>query len=204
MKRNKYRLKITESDDSNGYTIYFACLGLDNDYYSKIKNIIKHFVTGKEIFFGHYRTDGMNISKENFLKYALEIPKYFKSNGKYEKIIKGEEKRFLFITFPPLELTVCNAPVNDETYKIMDKIFHYYLETTVFCPKIDWETFVNEYSNYMTNGARDYVVKGYTDFLFAYFDSGDFSITFDSKVHDPQSVKNDVFKILELDYDSSL
>ena len=197
-------MKITEYEDSNGYTIRFESLGLNNDDYSKIKDIIRYFVRGEEIFFGHYRTDGMNISKEDFIKYGLEIPQYFKSNGRYDKIIKGKEKKFLFFKSEPWALTVCSAPTNNETYKIMDKIFHYYLETTVFCPKIDWETFVNEYSNYMSNATRDYVAKGYTDFLFAYVDSGDFSITFDSKMHDPQSIKNDIFKILELDEDSNL
>ena len=196
---NKCRLRIKECEDSNGYTIYFDCIGQDKDSYSKIKDIIRHFVRGEEIFFGHYRTDGMNISKECFEKYALEIPEYFKSNGKYEKLNISEEKKFLFKTSPACQLIVCSAPANNETYKNMDKIFHYYLETTVFCPKIDWETFVNEYGNYMTNGSRDYVAKGYTDFLFTYFDSGDFSITFDSKMHDPLSVKKDIFKILELD-----
>lgn len=196
---NKYRLRVTESKDSNGYTIYFDCLGLDKDYYSKIKDIIKHFVKGDEIFFGHYRTDGMNISKESFKKYALEIREYFKSNGKYEKIIIVPEKKFMFITSPPCKLTVCSAPANVATYKMMDKIFHYYLETTVFCPKMNWETFVDEYSNYMSYGARDYVVKEYTDFLFAYFDSGDFSITFDPNTHDPKTIKNEIFEILELD-----
>lgn len=195
----KDRLFITDSEDSNGYTIYFECLGLNNDNYNKIKDVIKHFVTGREIFFGHYRTDGMNISKENFEKYGLEITEYFKINGRYEKIIKGEEKKFLFFTSPSLELTVCSAPANNETYEIMDKVFHYYLETTVFCPKIDWKTFVNAYGNYLPNGARDYVAKGYTDFLFAYFDSGDFSVTFDPNVYDPESVKNEIFNLLELD-----
>ena len=201
---NKCRLRIKECEDSNGYTIYFDCIGLDKDYYSKIKDIIRRFATGDKIFFGHYKTDGMNIPIEVFKKYETEIPEYFKNNGRYEKIIKGEEKRFLFISSPPLEFTVCNAPLNNETFEIMEKIFHYYLETTVFCPKIDWKTFVSEYSNYMSNGSRDYVAKGYTDFLFSYVDSGDFSITFDSKMHDPLTVKNDIFKILELDKDSNL
>ena len=198
------RLRIRESEDSNGYTIYFESLGLNNDDYIKIKDVIRHFVKGEEIFFGHYRTDGMNISKENFEMYGFEIPEYFKSNGRYDKIIKGKEKKFLFFKSEPWALTVCSAPANNETYEILDKIFHYYLETTVFCPKIDWGIFVNEYSNYMSNGSRDYVAKGYTDFLFAYVDSGDFSITFDPKNHDPQSVKNDIFKILELNSDSNL
>ena len=193
----KNRFCINESEDSNGYTIYFSCLGLNNDCYIKIKDVIKHFVPGDELFFGHYRTDGINLSNEEFLRYGLEIPEYFRSNGKYEKIIKGNEKKFLFLRSMPLELTVSCAPVNDETYSMLDKIFHYYLETIVFCPKIDWETFVNEYGNYMSNAAKDYVAKGYTDFLFSYFDSGDFSITFDPKVHDPHSIKNEVFDIFK-------
>lgn len=196
---NRNRLKIRESEDSNGYTIYFPCLGLDNDCFSKMKDIIRHFAAGDEIFFGHYRTDGMNITREDFKKYGVEIPEYFKLNGRYDKIIIGEEKRFLFFTSQPWSLTVCSAPATNETYEIMDKIFHYYLETTVFFPKTDWKTFVSEYSNYMENASRDYVSKGHTDFLFAYFDSGDFSITFDSKVYDPEAIKNEIFEILEFD-----
>ena len=50
----------------------------------------------------------------------------------------------------------------------------------------------------MSNESRDYVAKRYTDFLFAYFDSGNFSITFDSENHDPETIKNEIFEILEL------
>ena len=190
-------LSIFERENSNGsYSICFENTDVNRDFIDKIKEIIKHFAVGNEFFFGHYRTDGFNISNEKFLQYGLEIPEFFKANGKYKKIIKGKEKKIGFITSPPLELIICRAPNNEKTIDMFDKIFHYYLETVLFCPKIDWETFAASYSDYMKHAARDYVLNGYTDFLFAYVDSGDFSISFDPKVYDPKRIREQINQLL--------
>ena len=189
-------LIISEYKESNGsYRIHIANVGLQQDSLDRIKKVIKFFATGSEFFLGHYRTDGINISNEQFIKYGLEIQEYFKENGKYQKIIKGSEKHFLFISECPLELVVCSAPNDEKTVDLMDKIFHYYLETIVFCPKIDWDTFVASYSNYMEHAAKDYVLNGFTDFLFAYVDSGDFSVSIDPKIYDQKVIREQIERI---------
>ena len=93
-------------------------------------------------------------------------------------------------------LTVGSLPANDGTYDVLPNIFHYYLETIFFCPKIDWETFKQSYCDYMKHGARNYVQNGYADFLFAYTDSGDFSISFDPQENDPQALSDEIRRVI--------
>ena len=71
---------------------------------------------------------------------------------------------------------------------MIERIFHYYLNTIVFSPKVDWDTFVRSYSDYMNIVIDDYVLNEYTDFLFSYVDSGDFSVTFNPKLYDPKVI----------------
>jgi len=156
--------------------------------------VIQHFTKGREFFFGHYRTDGINLTGEEWEKYGKEIPEYFQANGRYDSLVMTVEKRGK--TKEVGELIVGSAPVNDSIYEMLPKIFHYYLETIFFCPKIDWKTFAQEYRGYMKHGASDFISKGYTDFLFAYVDSGDFSISFNPNVYEVDSVCEEINRIL--------
>lgn len=193
MKKN---MTINEYRNANGaHTIFIDNIGLCPDMLPKINSLIKSFTNGHELFFGHYKTDGMNISNKELLLYSADIPKYFTKYGVYQKIV-AKNKKILTLFSPPQELIVCRAPNNENTYKILSKVFHYYLETIIFCPKIDWETFVDSYARYMNNVTRDYVLDGYTDFLFSYIDSGDFSITFDPKRFNPLAVRKQVDSLL--------
>lgn len=164
-----------------------------NGFY-KINQIIRAFAVGKELYFGHYKVDGVNISNAEFKQYGMEIPTYFEKCGKYHPIVKDVLKRGKVCSYK--ELTVCCAPNYEETYKMIEKVFHYYLETILFSPKVEWDTFVHSYSNYMNITTNDYVLNGYTDFLFSYVDSGDFFVTFDPKLYTPQIVLEEVRKIV--------
>lgn len=86
--------------------------------------------------------------------------------------------------------------MSDGTYEMLPKIFHYYLETIYFCPKIDWSTFAESYIDYMKHSTKDFVLNGFTDFLFAYVDSGDFSIEFDKNRYDKDLIYRDIQNIL--------
>lgn len=192
----KKQLNIREFQHTNGsYCILLCNAGLNQAIFRKLKEIIKHFAVGNQLFFGHYKLDGMNISRKEFLECASKIPQYFSSNGKYQKIVKSPIKKF-DITCPLQELVVCQAPNNSETYEILANVFNYYLETILFCPKIDWETFVHSYSNYIDNVTKDYVLNGYADFVFSYVDSGDFSICFDPTVYNAQAIREKIEIIL--------
>jgi len=164
-----------------------------DDPMPKYMKVIKHFTKGKEMFFGHYRTDGINITSEEWEQYDKEIPEHFKTYGsRYEfpatTVIKKSGK---VETYSSL-LTVGRLPVNEVTFDLIPKVFHYYLETVCFCPNIDWEAFVQSYSNYMEHGARRYAMTGFTDFLFSYCDSGSFSVSFDPKKNDPQALLEEI------------
>lgn len=191
----KRPMTIVEMYNLNtSYSIVFNNIGLYPELLQKLHNIIKVFATGTEFFFGHYKIDGIHLSKEEMLRYSIEIPSYFDLHGEYhiiDKHIKNNTKTVR----DNRDLIVCRTSNEDDIYNIIDKLFHYYLETTFFCPKISWETFVNLYKDYINKGTNDYVLKGYADFLFSYVDSGDFCITFDPEVYDHQVIREKIDEI---------
>lgn len=193
MKRRK--VNIRKSVNSNGtYSIWIDNARLCPNIFHKISQILECFTEGTEVYLGCYKTDGVNISGVKFNQYGQEIRAYFEKNGQRYQILEtfwGKGKRHSCS-----ELLVYSAPNNNETYRMIEKVFHYYLEIIVFSPKVDWDTFVHSYSNYMNIVIKDYVLNGYTNFLFSYVDSGDFSITFDPKRYDSKMIQEQVYKII--------
>lgn len=120
-------------------------------------------------------------------KYSFEISNYYKYFGEYCQIEKNHNKH---------ELAACHVPNDSNFYEIIDKIFHYYLETILFCPKISWNVFLHSYKDYMKFGVKDYILNGYTDILFSYVDSGDFSISFNSEIYDPQVMREQFNRLM--------
>lgn len=157
---------------------------LQEKCFTKINEIIKSFVQENEMFFGFYRTDGLNLTKDEWEKCDKEIPLFFKENGEYRDIIetvtdrKGRKKEYSGY------LMVSKAQVNEQLYEKLQWILQYYLETTFFVPKISFTEFETIFSNYMKKSTKDYIANGYTDFLFSYYDSGNFSVTFDPQKYD--------------------
>lgn len=191
----KHKITISTTTNPNGScSIWINNAGLYPNIFNIIARIVNEITDGDELYFGHYKKDGINISNSMFKQYGMDILSFFKTYGQYYPIVETYLKKKKVCTRQ--ELTVCSAPNNKATYKIFEKIFHYYLETIVFSPKIDWNTFVDSYSDYMNIVTNDYVLNGYTDFMFSYVDSGDFSITFNPKQHDSKAVQERIYKII--------
>ena len=118
---------------------------------------------------------------------------FFKETGEYKEIVeritdsKGREKEYSG------NLIVARSQITDQLYDYLKWIFRFYLETTFFPPKISFDVFESNFKYYMRSPGNDYIVKGYTSFLFSYYDSGDFSVSFDPEKHDV----NQVFNVIE-------
>lgn len=170
---------------------------LNENCFIKINKVIKCFVQGNEMFFGFYRIDGLNLTKQEWKKYDKEIPLFFKETGEYkeisEKVIDRKGKAIIYSGY----LTVAKAQINEQLYGELQWIFKYYLETTFFSPKISFDEFEVVFSNYMKESTNNYLVNGYTDFLFSYFDSGDFSVTFDPKKYDSKFICDKIENIFK-------
>ena len=162
---------------------------------SKCIDIAKHFVHGNELYFGHFRTDGINLSPNEWIMYGKEIPKYFETNGRYEPLTTKEHERQKGVPQQGY-LVIGSLPLTNEVFSMLPKVFHYYLETVFFSPKIEWGTFSESFRNYVKHGARDYVSNGFAEFLFSYADSGIFSISFDHTQYDQDAILQDVMRIL--------
>ncbi len=193
---NNKRINIDIFELSRGIcTICITNIGMLPDKIQKCIYITKHFTKGNEFFFGHYRTDGINLTNKERAEYGKEISEYFVKNGKYEPIPIYVEKRKRLKRLEDY-ITVGFLPVSDGMYELLPKLFRYYLETIYFCPKVEWGVFVESFRNYIQHGTKDYVVNGFTDFLFTYGDSGDFSISFNRDIVNKDIVYQDIKKIL--------
>lgn len=181
-----------KSNTDGSCSICVDSIGANNKNLEPCLNIIKSFTLGGTFFGGFFRSDGINLTKEEWLKYSREIPEYFRTYGKYLDI-KIPSKRNKTIEGM---LYAAMAPVNDSTFLMIPKVFNYYLETILFCPKIPWKEFVAYHSKFMENGALEYVAQGYTDILFSYGDSGDFRIQFNPAVYDRLTVYNRICQII--------
>lgn len=174
--------------DGMTYSVTISNAILQDDCFIKINKIIKSFVQGNEMFFGFYRLDGLHLTKDEWEKCDKEIPLFFKETGEYKGIVervinrRGKEKEYSGY------LTVAKTQINEQLYENLQWIFQYHLETSFFVPKISFIEFETVYRNYMKNAAKDYITNGYTDFLFSYYDSGDFSVSFDPKKYNTEYV----------------
>ena len=79
----------------------------------------------------------------------------------------------------------------------MYAILNFYLDICFFIPKVDFETFEEFFLHYMKNSLNDYILCNITDLIFHYYDSGDFSISFNTKIYDPIEVQRILDNILE-------
>lgn len=196
IKSKSKELKLRKNNGVDGaYNILIDNIGLRPETMKKCVIITKHFTKGNEFFFGFFRTDGFNLTNEQFQRYDKEIPDYLSENGRYETLTNTIQEKHKIKVISGYQ-SVASLPVNDMTYEMLPKFFHYHLETNFFCPKIEWETFVKSYHDYMKHGCSSYIMNDFTDFLFSYVDSGDFSISFNPNLYDKNVIYQEIEKIL--------
>ena len=123
------------------------------------------------------------------------FPEFFQRYGRYHPIdvtVKKREKEKQLQN----ELTVYSILNNDVNRDILTKIFQYHLETVLFCPKLELENFILFYKDYMNNTWEDYIKKGFTDILFTYADSGDFSVIFRTDIYEQEQLFTEINEII--------
>lgn len=174
-------IKETEFDGGS-HQITLENIRFDNNGFKIIQEIIKHFINSKEIFLGFYRTDGVNISNSQFKKYQKTIQDFFDTHGS--------------LTVLNEYLAIAEITMDNDAHNILPLLFDYYLETSIFLSLNDFDSFREYYSKYMNHRQTDYITDGYADLIFLYFDSGDFSISFNSNKYDPKVIRKTIQKII--------
>lgn len=94
-------------------------------------------------------------------------------------------------------LSVAKTKLNASFYEVLPYVFDYYLDIVLFNPKIDWETFVNYHFQYMDHNHAGYIISDFTEFLFSYFDSSDFSVSFNSVNYFSEDVYGKISEIMD-------
>ncbi|MBR0482311.1 MAG: hypothetical protein IJJ48_07560 [Firmicutes bacterium] len=186
--------------DSMMYRITINNVINADDCFDKIIRIMQHYSLGEEYYFGFYRLDGIKMTKEEWIRYDKEIPAYFKQNGTFQEITEtvygksGREKTYSGY------LIVARAKINNDLYQNLQWFFKYYLETVMFVPKISFDIFKEVFSNYMRESTKSYLANNYTDFLYTYYDSGSFDISFDPQKYDVDKVCKYVHSVFGIDW----
>lgn len=161
---------------SGAHTIIINNVRYQKGFFNIIEKLFKQFLVDEEVFFGFCRTDGVNLTLEQQRKLKNEIPAFFKKNGDIQNLSEY--------------LTVARINPNNHSYSFIPSIFDYYLETIMFNPKVDWETFKQYHSNYQEHRFDDIILNHFAEVLFCYFDSGDFLICFNPQMYNPREVRS--------------
>ena len=174
----KHELRITSYINPKGSnTIYIDNLGFYPEIINKlIFEIVNNFIQSDELFVGLYKTDGVNISRKDFKKLGIELEEYFKENNNYYLFTQPRKKNTKIISN---DLIACKLVKDDKTSDMLLKFSDYFLNTVFFSPNVEWDNILMHFEDYAMSGTDDYVIRGFTEYVFAFSDSGDFSITFD-------------------------
>ncbi len=174
---------VAECENLSGvYTVTINNIRRHKHYARIVGEILHHFLTDGELFFSLFRTDGLNITSAQEKELQRQIPQFFKENGSFIRINEY--------------LSTATAAISDRVYDFIPSIFDYYLETTVFKPKLSIREFGAYCSDYLNHSLCDIILKDFADILFFYFDSGDFSICFNPQKCAPTEVRNTINGIL--------
>lgn len=181
---NRYIMRTEEYQHSESiYTIHFDNAFLDKNIFYKIVKLISYFSKDSEMYFGFWREDGVNITYKQFKEYRKEIPDFFSEYGSIKKLDEY--------------LSIAKIGTKYIFEKQLYAILNFYLDICFFIPKVDFETFEEFFLHYMKNSLNDYILCNITDLIFHYYDSGDFSISFNTKIYDPIEVQRILDNILE-------
>ena len=189
-------IKFDGYKNSNGS----YCIALDNirrfpKLMTGIPKIIDFYSCSDQLFIGTYKIDGLNIPRKSMSDYELEISNYFKTFGDYYCLPPNDSKSMHIFSS---DLTAFKSYDKQKTYTILNKMFDFFLETNIFDPCITWEQFKAYHSDYTKPIAPDYVLNGFTEFMFSFVDSSDFIISFNPQKHIPETIETQVKKILDI------
>lgn len=181
---NRYITRTEEYNQSESiYTILFDNAFSDKDIFYKIEKLINYFMKDKEIYFGFWREDGVNITHKQFKEYKKEIPNFFNIYGNIKKLDEY--------------LSIAKIETKYISERKLFAILNFYLDICFFKPKVDFKTFEEFFLQYMNISLNDYILYNLTDLIFHYYDSGDFSISFNTKIYDPIEIQKVIDNIFE-------
>lgn len=162
-------------NESGVYTIVINNARFHKNFVVWAEKIIKQFAGDQEVFFGFYRTDGMNLTLERQRELRDVIPSLFKKYGDIEGLSDY--------------LTIARIQLNNSCYGLLPSVFDYFLETMLFIPKVEWETFRQYHLNYQEYRFEEIILHDLADLLFCYFDSGDFMICLNPQVYSHETIR---------------
>lgn len=172
----KRQLTVEEYKNPSGcYTITVNNARYQENFLQKIHQVLKAFSDDGELFFGFYRTDGLNLTAERQKELEKEIPNLFREDGGIKKLNDY--------------VSVARIKESDRIFDHLMSIFDYYLETVLFYSSGKWEDFRLVYADYQKHSTEELILNGFTKVLFYYSDSGDFSVCFNPGAYHADDVR---------------
>ena len=178
------KMFIREYEHSNNsYEIRIDNIRLETQCFLVIEKIVQKFLNKRELFFGFYRVDGINIPHRHFKLYKNMIKDFFSQYGELKEMNEY--------------LSIAKVKSCDLLPKILPFVFDYYLEIILFNPKINWNHYATYYLNFIEHTNADYIINDYAEFLFSYSDSSDFSVYFNQKKHSKENIKRIIIEVIQ-------
>ena len=173
------------------FSIWIENIRYHSDVETVLKKIISTFTEG-EMFFLCYKTDGINISYSEFLSCGQQIYDFFMRSGKVYQYpsFKRKKAQMFSSDLVAFQMSECS------NYNIIYKMFHYFLDTVLFSTNIDWDVLLNLNISLNKNIAEQCVMNSVADFVCSYVDSGDFVVTFNPNIFNPDIVYNKINEIV--------
>ena len=178
-KRELIIREVNHSSDVYSIEIYNA--RYQPDFVNFIKSIVNCFFT-KELFFSFYRVDGIHLSQKQQQKLEIEIPLFFQRNGILQELNEY--------------VSIAKTELNDEICGFLPSILDYFLEISLFNLNSDWNQIKNYHMDYLNHSVEDIISNHFADIVFLYFDSGDVSICFNSKIYDSEEIRKKVIEAI--------
>jgi len=178
----KRELIIREVKQSLGvYSIEIYNARYQPDFANFIKSIINCFFK-KELFFSFYRVDGIHLSLKQQQKLEIKIPLFFQRSGMLQELNEY--------------VSIARTELNDEICDFLPAILDYFSEISLFNPNADWDQLKIYHLDYLNHRVEDIISNHFADIVFLYFDSGDVSICFNSKIYDSEEIRKKVVEAI--------
>ena len=152
-------------------------------------NLMKKYIDDREIYFEIYMVDCINLNTKEFEEANNLVSQYLEKYTLIEIKKKSSARKTLA---NQIISAFGKIQIDNNMYEILPKIFDYYLETSIFKPKVSYEIFSNEMRKDKMEELSYYINKGYSDLSFAYVDSGDFIICFNTEVYNEDKLIADL------------
>lgn len=176
-------MKIIEYVETEQYMTLFIDNVRNKEILIKIVNLIRKICNQKKVFFKIYRVDG-NVNSNDIKEYKNKIQSYLNSLENFDVLAEYKSSKI-----PENILSAIGQfRKQDDLINILPLMADYFLETTVIPSELNCFNTLSKNKEQIMEGPGYYIENGFSDIVFAFFDSDDFLVCFNKRKYDKQEI----------------